>query len=102
MVHETARGIPALGEVWGDLVRRGAECVYDPELHAGPVGVVEMPEERVTREAVAREVCASCPVFADCEAYALLARPSSGVWAGRTAEEIEAEAEGFVALEGVA
>jgi hypothetical protein len=66
-------------------------CLCDPELFTGPAGVEpeeEPPEDRVARIAVAREVCAVCPVRLPCLAYALRLRPATGVWAGFTAEEI--------------
>jgi hypothetical protein len=40
-------------------------CVCDPELFTGPADTEpenEPPEDRAIRIAVAREVCASCPV----------------------------------------
>jgi hypothetical protein len=89
---------PLLG-AWDELVRNGAECVYDPELHDGPVDAVELPADRAAREAVAREVCASCPVLAECAAYVRMIRPESGVWAGRTAAEITDD---IAVIEGVA
>lgn len=68
------------------------ECVYDPELHLGPRLAIETPEERAARIAVAREICQSCPARLACASYALKARPSAGVWAGCTAEEINVQA----------
>jgi WhiB family redox-sensing transcriptional regulator len=68
-------------------------CVCDPELFTGPADIEtenEPPEDRAARIAVAREVCASCPVRLACLAYALRTRPSAGVWAGFTADEIAA------------
>ena len=68
-------------------------CVCDPELFTGPADIEaedESPEDRSARVAVAREVCASCPVRLACLAYALRSRPAAGVWAGFTAEEITA------------
>lgn len=65
-----------------------AECVYDPDLHTGPAGEIEPADERAAREDVAREVCAGCPVRARCELYSMQVRPTSGVWAGRTAREL--------------
>lgn len=69
----------------------GAECLYDPELHDGP-GPEAEPEEphvREAREAVAKEVCASCPVAAACLEYAERTRPTRGIWAGFTAEQLQ-------------
>ncbi|MFE3455534.1 WhiB family transcriptional regulator [Nonomuraea sp. NPDC059194] len=70
------------------------ECVYDPELHTGPIDTIESAEQRAAREEVARDVCASCPARQLCELYALRVRPTSGIWAGRaTAELAEYRAE---------
>jgi hypothetical protein len=66
-------------------------CVCDPELFTGPADIEpedEPAQDRAARIAVAREVCASCPVRPACLAYALRTRPAAGVWAGFTAEEI--------------
>ncbi|MET7329479.1 WhiB family transcriptional regulator [Nonomuraea sp. NPDC005650] len=63
------------------------ECTYDPELHTGPRLTIESSHERAAREAVAREVCATCPALELCRLYALEARPKSGIWAGRTPAE---------------
>jgi hypothetical protein len=66
-------------------------CLCDPELFTGPAGIEpesEPPEDRAARVAVAREVCASCPVRLACLAYTLRTRPTAGVWAGFTSAEI--------------
>jgi len=66
-------------------------CLCDPELFTGPAGMEaedEPPQERAARVAVAREVCAPCPVRLPCLAYALRTCPAAGVWAGFTADEI--------------
>jgi hypothetical protein len=68
-------------------------CLCDPELFTGPAGVDpddEPEHERAARVEVAREMCASCPVRLACLAYTLRTRPSAGVWAGHTPEEITA------------
>ncbi len=68
-------------------------CVCDPELFTGPADTEpenEPPEDRAARIAVAREVCALCPVRLACLAYALRTRPAAGVWAGFTPDEITA------------
>jgi hypothetical protein len=64
------------------------ECTYDPELYTGPRLTIESTEERAAREAVAREVCATCPALLLCELYARQAHPTSGIWAGRTPAEL--------------
>lgn len=76
----------ALSDLRAELLVAG-ECLADPELHRGPAGV-ESADERAARIDVAREVCQSCPVAAECLTYALRTRPERGVWAGFTAEQI--------------
>lgn len=72
-----------------DEVLNGAECLYDPYLHTGPDVFEHEPKaERLTREAVAKDVCAGCTVTAACLEYALRIRPACGVWAGLTAAEV--------------
>ena len=78
-------------------------CLCDPELFTGPAEIEaedEPPEDRAARVAVAREVCAACPVRLACLAYALRTRPAAGVWAGFTAGEITALAAAATAQPG--
>ena len=96
--NETAPGRAVLTGLPGSL--RGLRdavlagdpgCVCDPELFTGQAGVEpedEPAEERAARVDAARQVCADCPVRVPCLAYALRTRPSAGVWAGFTPEEI--------------
>ncbi|WP_431894664.1 WhiB family transcriptional regulator [Nonomuraea sp. bgisy101] len=63
------------------------ECTYDPELHTGPRFTIETAAERAAREAVAREICATCPARIFCGLYAMDVRPTYGIWAGRTPAE---------------
>lgn len=68
-------------------------CLCDPELFTGPTGIEpedEPAEEKAARIDAARDVCAGCPVRLACLAYALRTRPTAGVWAGLTPEEIAA------------
>ncbi|MGW4475956.1 WhiB family transcriptional regulator [Nonomuraea sp. NPDC004354] len=79
----------AIGTPWrtqGEILL--PECVYDPELHTGPIDTIESADQRAAREDVARDVCAGCPARQLCELYALRVRPTSGIWAGRTAAEL--------------
>lgn len=66
-------------------------CMCDPELFTGPAGI-EADEEpvldRAARLDAARAVCAGCPARLACLGYALRTRPTAGVWAGWTHEEI--------------
>jgi WhiB family transcriptional regulator, redox-sensing transcriptional regulator len=97
-LHETkplAEALPTLSlRGLRDMVVAGDPgCLCDPELFTGPAGVEsedEPPGDCAARVAVAREVCASCPVRLACLAYALRTRPAAGVWAGFTADEIAA------------
>jgi len=97
-LHETnpqASALPTLSlRALRDTVLAGDPgCVCDPELFTGPTGTEpenEPPEDRAARIAVAREVCASCPVRLACLAYTLRTRPAAGVWAGFTPDEIAA------------
>ena len=68
----------------------GAQCLFDAELHDGPdpADRIEHPDARAAREAVAKDVCATCPVQLTCLEHAIRTRPASGVWAGLTAEEL--------------
>lgn len=38
----------------------------------------------------ARRICATCPVQAECLAYALAVAPEFGIWAGYSARELRA------------
>ena len=61
--------------LWEDQAR----CLkYDPELFFTPRGKAERR---------AKQVCAPCPVKAECLAYALQTRVEFGVWGGTTARE---------------
>jgi hypothetical protein len=68
-------------------------CLCDPELFTGPADIEpedEPQHDREARIAVAREVCASCPVRLACLAYTLRTRPAAGVWAGFIPDEVAA------------
>jgi WhiB family redox-sensing transcriptional regulator len=55
----------------------------DPELFY-PVSVAGPAEEQVEE---AKQVCAVCPVTADCLSWALRAGEPAGIWGGTTPEE---------------
>lgn len=59
-------------------------CQGRTELFFPPAA--ERPQARVRREAAAREVCANCPVVAECRTYARRHR-EHGFWGGETEEE---------------
>ena len=97
-LHHTATGTKRMSSLslraLGDAVREGDPgCLCDPELFTGPTDIEpedEPAQDRAARIAVAREVCASCPVRLACLAYTLRTRPAAGVWAGFTPEEVAA------------
>jgi WhiB family redox-sensing transcriptional regulator len=47
----------------------------------------ERRAEKEAREAVAKQICARCPVQDPCLAYALRTREAHGVWGGRNEME---------------
>ena len=47
----------------------------------------ERKEEKLQREARARDICASCPVRLDCLDYALQIREPHGIWGGLSEAE---------------
>ena len=61
-----------------------AACKGRTVLFFGLAG--ERPERRVRREAAARQVCAGCPVLAQCRDMARVNR-ENGYWGGETEEE---------------
>ncbi|XVQ10916.1 WhiB family transcriptional regulator [Spirillospora sp. CA-255316] len=67
-----------------------AECVFDPELHTGPIDGAETSEQKAARVDVAAEVCLSCPVMTRCLDRAISGRPEPGVWGGLDAEPLTA------------
>ncbi|MEU7832878.1 WhiB family transcriptional regulator [Nonomuraea sp. NPDC049129] len=88
-LHPARMSLADLETVWQSNAETPLpECTYDPELHTGPRLTIESTEERAAREAVAREVCATCPALLLCELYTRQARPTSGIWAGRTPAEL--------------
>ncbi|MFN2615216.1 MAG: WhiB family transcriptional regulator [Actinomycetota bacterium] len=53
----------------------------DPNLFFAPQ-VTETKEEKLAREAKAKEICARCPVKASCLRYAIDTREPFGIWGG--------------------
>jgi hypothetical protein len=63
------------------------ECEDQPDLFFGPdCDDLEPEADHAARVAVAREICAACPVRLACLAYALRTGPEFGVWAGLDAD----------------
>jgi WhiB family redox-sensing transcriptional regulator len=63
-----------------------AACLtVDPELFYGPDG--ESLTQARRRVRVAKRVCVTCPVQAECLASALAIRDQHGVWGGKTVQE---------------
>ncbi|MEV0387900.1 WhiB family transcriptional regulator [Nonomuraea sp. NPDC050643] len=82
--------VPTIDDLRDDLIDAGPLCgPEDGELFTGP-DEDEADDVRLAREALAKQICAGCPAITECLAYALAVRPEVGVWAGRTAEEINA------------
>lgn len=52
-----------------------------------PPNAVERREERASREADAKSICAECPVSEECLAHALAIGETYGIWGGKTEVE---------------
>lgn len=65
-------------DVWADWRTRAA-CKDDPDR--------QFPENRAEEIAAAKQVCASCPVKAECLRDALALDERDGVWGGLTSGE---------------
>ncbi|WP_113705180.1 WhiB family transcriptional regulator [Nonomuraea lactucae] len=93
-IHPARMSLAEIETTWGgDGDPPLPECTYDPELHTGPRALIETSAEHAAREAVAREVCATCPASEVCAQYARKVRPTFGIWAGLTAAEIDTYAQ---------
>ena len=62
--------------------RENPDVFFHPEGERGPA--------RRNRDSAAKQVCAVCPVLAQCRAHALQVREPYGVWGGMTEDEREA------------
>jgi len=58
---------------------KGVDVFYEPEK--------EKKEDRIMREAYAKEICGACAVRPQCLDYALIYKDQFGIWGGRTPEE---------------
>ena len=71
---------PLVPEGWvADAAGKGQTHLFFPPL-------AERPQARVRREAVARQLCASCPVELQCRGFARTNR-EYGLWGGESEEE---------------
>ncbi len=70
---------------WRD---RSACAGADPDLFIGPDYEGSVPRAR--REALARAVCADCPVKAECARFAITRGIGHGVWGGMGEDELRA------------
>ncbi|MBL7498814.1 WhiB family transcriptional regulator [Frankia sp. CNm7] len=83
------------GDAEGDLTdwRFGAACgPADVEIFYPPEAIDA--QERRRREAVAKEICAGCPVRVQCLLCAVVAGERHGIWGGTTPAERFTNAEG--------
>lgn len=62
--------------------RSRAACRADNAAYFFPPGHFEHKPEKDARETLARALCRSCPVQAECLSYALRAGESHGIWGG--------------------
>jgi WhiB family redox-sensing transcriptional regulator len=65
--------------------RAACRAAPDPGFYP-PLGH-ETPERRRAREAQAKLICATCPVRAECLAYALRVHEHVGIWGGLSENE---------------
>ena len=65
----------------GACRRDGAGTDFYPPMHG------ERKHERLARERRAKQVCASCPVRAECLEHAITLDERYGVWGGLTQDE---------------
>jgi WhiB family redox-sensing transcriptional regulator len=68
---------PVSGSWWADAACRG----QDASVFFAPA-YFEKRAEKLAREAVAKAICARCPVRVPCLEYALRSRDPHGVWGG--------------------
>ena len=71
-----------LAELWELANEKGANCHVDPEAWVAD----ELPTPRA-----AQAMCASCPIIAQCRAYAEKHNPACGVWGGVPYNRLEEE-----------
>jgi len=59
-----------------------AACRGEDSSYFFAPGYFERRSEKLAREAVAKAICARCPVREQCLSFALLVRDPHGVWGG--------------------
>jgi WhiB family redox-sensing transcriptional regulator len=80
--------VAAPGDPGADWRAQAACARTDPEVFFHSDN--ERGEPRQKRDALAKAVCAGCPVIQECREQALAVREPYGVWGGLTEEEREA------------
>jgi len=67
--------------------QRQASCRGEDSVFFFAPAYFEKRGEKLGREAIAKRICATCPVQAPCLEYALATNQDSGVWGGTSEEE---------------
>ena len=67
---------------WTSGWQQRAACRGEDSTHFFAPGYFEKRHEKDAREAVAKAICARCPVRPDCLEYALDVRETHGIWGG--------------------
>jgi WhiB family transcriptional regulator, redox-sensing transcriptional regulator len=62
--------------------QRLASCRGEDSTFFFAPSYFEKRREKLAREAVAKRICATCPVLAPCLEFALATREAHGVWGG--------------------
>jgi WhiB family redox-sensing transcriptional regulator len=62
--------------------QRHAACRGEDSVYFFAPAYFEKRREKLAREAVAKRICATCPVIAPCLDHALATREAHGVWGG--------------------
>jgi WhiB family redox-sensing transcriptional regulator len=62
--------------------QRRASCRGEDSVFFFAPAYFEKRGEKLAREAVAKRICATCPVIEPCVEYALTTREPHGVWGG--------------------
>lgn len=68
-----------IAEAWAELV--DAMATHEPACKDLDLFIAD--EHTRADIAACAAVCAECPLLPECDAYARVARPTAGVWAGK-------------------